>query len=316
MNMPSPLSNLHPYEYEHPFDAKALNMLEGTVGLDTLIKLFNKHAVERWITIQYTGSNLKLTKETYPEIYSSLEKACAILNLPNLPDFYVEQDHHINGFTVGVERPIIVLTSGAIDALTEDELLYLIGHEVGHIKSRHTLYHQMGRYLPIIADIAGQATLGIGKLISSPAQLALIHWGHVSEFTADRAGLLACQNVDTAIRVMVKWAGMPHKHYKSISTESFIKQARDFETLDYDQLNMVMKFYLQMNSTHPWTVMRAAELLRWIDGGAYSSVLNRESTKHIKKLYQGDSIICRNCDRRLNGNEKFCPGCGVNLVAI
>jgi Zn-dependent protease with chaperone function len=168
MPLPSVLDDLHPYEYEHPFDERALNALQNTPGLDTVVRQYNKHAVERLITVQYTGSNLKITSKNYPKIYKLLDKACKTINLPNHPELYLEWSYNVNGFTIGVDNPIIVLTSGSIDLLNDDELLYLIGHEVGHIKSRHTLYHQMGQFLPVLGDILGQVTLGVGKLISSP----------------------------------------------------------------------------------------------------------------------------------------------------
>lgn len=64
-----------------------------------------------------------------------------------------------NAFAAGVEDPIIVINSGAIDLLTYEELLFIIGHEVGHIKSQHVLYSQMAQILPILGDIIGSATL-------------------------------------------------------------------------------------------------------------------------------------------------------------
>ncbi len=153
MNQAKRIEGLHPFEYEHPFDARALDALQNTPGLDTVVRQFNKHAVERCITIQYTGSNLHIVKEDHPEIYAVLDRVCDLINLPARPSLYVEWGYHVNGVTYGVDHPIIVLPSGAIDLLSEDELVYLIGHEVGHVKSRHTLYHQMGEFLPFIAAV-------------------------------------------------------------------------------------------------------------------------------------------------------------------
>lgn len=315
--MPEPvkLENLHPFEYEHPFDSKALDALQKTPGLDTLVREYNKQAVERMITIQYTGSNIRITPENYPRIYNLLDRACEIIHLPSRPSFYVEWEYAINGFTIGVNNPIIVLTSGALDLLDDTELLYLIGHEVGHIKSRHTLYHQMAEYLPVIADIIGQATLGIGTLLSVPLQLALMHWYRMSEFTADRAGLLACQNIEAGIRVMMKWSGIPVKQYNDLQFEAFIKQAKDFEQLDYDNLNKIAKVLALMDKSHPWSVMRAAELLRWIESGEYRQVLARQTRERIYKRYEGNGVFCRNCNFRLpEPNAKFCPSCGTRLM--
>jgi Zn-dependent protease with chaperone function len=313
MTGPKTLTELHPYEYEHPFDAKALDSLQSTPGLDMIVRQYNKQAVERVIAVQYTGSNLRITPENYPNIHAMLDRVCTTINLPSRPELYLEWGYHINGFTIGVDHPTIVLTSGAVDLLSDDELLYLVGHEVGHIKSRHTLYHQMAQFLPVLADMVGQATLGIGKLISTPLQLALFRWSRMSEFTADRAGLLACQDPTTAAKVMMKWAGMPIRHYDDMKLDAFLGQVRRFEELDYEKLNKAIKFLSIMNSTHPWTVMRAAELLRWVDSGEYQQVVDRATEDRLYVREEGGVKFCRNCGYRLDGTPKFCNSCGKPL---
>jgi Zn-dependent protease with chaperone function len=110
------------------------------------------------------------------------------------------QDPIINAFTVGSENPIVVLNTKTVECLTEAELRFILGHEVGHIKSQHSLYHWIARFiLPYIGDTLGKATFGIGKIFTAPLQLALLSWSRKSELTADRAGLLACQNRTAAL---------------------------------------------------------------------------------------------------------------------
>ncbi len=310
---PKVIENLLPFEYEHPFDAKALDALQKTTGLDTVVRFFNKHAIERIITIQKTGSGIHVTRENYPKIHDILDKVCDIINLPNRPDLYLEWGYNINACAIGVESPIIVLNSGAIDLLTDDELCFLVGHEVGHIKSQHMLYHQVGAVLPYIGSILGDVTLGIGKLISAPLQYALFHWMRMSEFSADRAGLLACQDIETATRVMIKWSGMPIRYFDSIQLESFMDQARRFEHLDYANLNKLVKFFSIMEQSHPWTVMRAAELLRWFEGEEYTQVLNRDTKDRHHVRYENGVKYCRSCGAYLQGGENFCNSCGVKL---
>lgn len=96
----------------------------------------------------------------------------------------------------------------------------------------------------------------------------------MSEFTADRAGLLCCQNKDAMIRAFIKMAGLPKEQYNNIPTESFIQQARDFKALDVEGMNKVVKLLSIADSTHPWTVMRSAELLKWIESGEYDKIIN------------------------------------------
>jgi hypothetical protein len=161
--------------------------------------------------------------------------------------------------------------------------------------------------------MVGQATLGIGKLISSPLHLALLQWSRMSEFTADRAGLLACQDVATATRVMMKLAGMPIRHYNEMRLDAFVAQAKHFESLDYEKLNKAIKILSIMGSTHPWTVMRAAELIRWTDSGEYQRVLERNTQDRLYVREQEGDLFCRNCGYRLDGTENFCVSCGSSV---
>ena len=277
MSVPVDLYELHPSEYEHPFDKKALGVLRSTPGLDKVMRYCIKHSIERTVTIIKTGSGLKITKDNYPKIYQILDRVCDIIHLTSRPDLYLEYTLKISGSTTGDDHPIIILSSGAIDHLSEQELLFVIGHEVGHIKSRHMLYHMMAQILPKVAAILGKSTLGVGELLSQPLQFALLKWSRMSEFTADRAGLLACQSLEVAGRVMMKLAGMPICYYNDMNVDSFIQQAKSFEELDYDNLNKMMKFLFTMNNDHPWTVLRTAELLKWIEGGEYDQVVQRKT---------------------------------------
>ena len=72
------LTGLEHSQYEHPFDKKALENLESSTLLTKLFKYLTKHTVERIYTVQYTGSNLKVTKDNYPQIHHYLEEACKL----------------------------------------------------------------------------------------------------------------------------------------------------------------------------------------------------------------------------------------------
>lgn len=259
------LTGLSADSYEHPFDRKALETLENTPGLTLVGNYITKNLVERVYNVQYTGSHLKVTKDAYLEIYEYLEYACKILDVKQIPELYIEWGYNINACTVGAENPIIVINSGLIDLCDDDEIMFVIGHELGHIKSNHMLYHMMAQVLNIIVSM-----IPFGDVASAPLQYALYYWNRMSEFTADRAGLLCCQNKDAAIRAFMKMAGMPIKQYDDMHYDTFIQQAKDFKLLDYDGMNKVVKLISIADESHPWTVMRAAELLNWIDSGEYN----------------------------------------------
>ena len=116
------LSGLRPQAYEHPLDRQALDALQGTAGLDTLVRKCNEWGLERVLRVQLTGSNLRVTADSFPEIHAMFERACQALDLPRMPEVYIAAGGEINAFTAGVANPIVVLNSGSIDLLDDDEL--------------------------------------------------------------------------------------------------------------------------------------------------------------------------------------------------
>ncbi|GAB6056530.1 hypothetical protein JCM15415_18460 [Methanobacterium movens] len=302
------LYQLQSIEYEHEFDRRALQTLEGTPGLEKLARKYNKHAVERILRLQFTGSALRVNENNFPDIHNLLVEACDILQLNHTPALYIQWDYAINGFTTGSENPLIVLNSGAVDLMTSEELLWLIAHEVGHIKSGHMLYHEMGEVIPILGDLIASATLGLGGAVGILLQASLFHWYRMSELTADRAGLLACQDKEVALSALMKMSGVPKHHFDKMKTEDFIDQAREFQGFDYDSLDKVGKVATIMWQSHPWTVMRAHEILKWVDSGEYDKIIEKHS--NIEMIGGTGKMPCLKCGFELTGNEKFCPGCG------
>lgn len=314
------LRGLTSREYEHELDKAALRTLEGTPGLEPLVRKFNQWGVERYMRIKYTGSNLRITEQSLPALHRMLVEVCDTLSLGFVPEFYMQQDPTINACAIGVERPMIVLNSGCLAHLSADELTFIIGHEAGHIKSQHMLYHQMGSLLPMLGQIIGSMTLGIGNLVSTGLQIALYNWIRKSELTADRAGLLACQDVNASIRAQMRLAGYPPIALSSADVLSFIQQAEEFEGFDEDNLDRIVKVLSVMEASHPWTVMRGAELHRWVENGNYQRTVQSRSYVQpaIAAAAQGQgqsqasaSGYCPSCGRALAAEQNFCPGCGT-----
>jgi Zn-dependent protease with chaperone function len=299
------LHGLRPQSYEHPSDTKTLDALQSTSGLETLIRKCNEFGLDRLLRVQLMGSYLLATADSFPQLYRAVQEGCEILDVPKRPSVYI-QPGGLNAFTAGVQQPILVLNAGLIDSMTEEELRFVVGHELGHIKSGHVLYYQIAMLLPVLAEVVGVATLGIGTLLSFPLEVALIRWQRMSELTADRAGLLACQDVNAATTAMIKLAGLPQRFFDKVNTEDFLAQAREFESFDSDKLDWVAKILSGMGQSHPWTVMRASELLRWIDSTSYEKLLADPSGG---RAAEPQRAFCTNCGSPVIG--VFCSQCGT-----
>jgi len=303
------LHGLRPQSYEHPSDAKTLDVLQGTAGLETVIRKCNEFGLDRLLRIQLMGSYLRASQDCFPDLYRAVQEGCEILDVPKRPTVYI-QPGGLNAFTAGVEQPILVFTAGLIDSMTEEELRFVVGHELGHIKSGHVLYYQIAMLLPVLAEVVGAATFGIGSLLSFPLEVALVRWQRMSELTADRAGLLACQDVNAATTAMIKLAGLPLKFFDRVNTEDFLAQAREFEAFDSDKLDWVAKILSGMGQSHPWTVMRASELLRWVDSTSYEKLLADPTSG---RTLEPPRKFCTNCGTPTTG--VFCAKCGTRIAS-
>jgi hypothetical protein len=99
---------------------------------------------------------------------------------------------------------------------------------------------------------------------------ALMEWSRKAELSADRAGLLAGQNPAAATRVHMKLAS--GGHLADLDATTFFAQAAEYSETE-DLRDSVLKVFLVENRTHPFAVVRAAELRRWTESGAYTEIL-------------------------------------------
>jgi len=309
-----PLPGLRSQAYEHPEDREALDILQDTHGLDTLVRKCNEWGFERLLRVQLTGSNLRVTADTFPQLHEMFVDACHALDLPLVPDLYVGAGGEINAFTAGVDKPIVVLNSGAIDLLSDDELRFVMAHELGHVKSGHVLYYQIAEFLPVITEAIGDATFGVGALLGAGVQVALLNWRRKSEHTADRAGLLVVQDLQVVLSALMKLAGLPQRYSKDINVDDFVAQARAFEGMDSDKLSWFAKWLSTAGQTHPWTVLRAKECLEWVDDGGYERVLAKPAEIPLV-LPAGVARFCMRCGAGCGASAAFCVGCGAALPA-
>jgi len=276
--MPQKLNNLDPKDYEHPFDREALAKVNSIPLLPTAMNFLMNWTVVKWNIIALCGDNFHVTERSCHDMYRLAKEVWDILELESAPELYVHQDYYINAYTTGDRQDaFMVLSSGAFDKLTDEEMSFVIGHEAGHIKSRHVLYHVLCAYInQIITQIPG------ASLIAKPLTLALAYWNRMSEFTADRAGLLACQNLNASMSTIMKMSGLPERYYGSASLEEFVNQAKELKNRYSGAAESLIKLVEICDEDHPWTVVRAAELLNWVESGQYQLILDKTRSNLVR----------------------------------
>ncbi|MFL6055184.1 MAG: M48 family metallopeptidase [Actinoallomurus sp.] len=254
--------------YEHPADRSALVALRSLSGFDTVLRRLAGLFSERAIRLMFLGGTVRAGERQYRHIHDIVRDGAYILDLPEVPEVYVTQDPAPNAMTIGVDNPFIVLNSGLLDLLDDEELRFVIGHEVGHVLSGHAVYRTMAMILTNLG--ARLAWLPLGNVAIAAILMGLNEWQRKSELSADRAGLLAGQDVEAGKRALMKLAG--GARLSEMDAESFLEQAREYDAAG-DVRDGLLKFLNLLSRSHPYAVIRFAELDRWARDGEYARIL-------------------------------------------
>ncbi|MEH2400944.1 M48 family metallopeptidase [Nostoc sp.] len=274
------LTGLSSKTYEHPFDRKALASLQNMPGVSLLLKKVNEYGIDRLLRLQSLGSEIRISPRNFPQLHQTFVETCQILDVAPLPELYLFRGTgHIQTYIVGVEKPLVGINLDAMEWLGPDELLYIFGHEVARIKSQHMVYHQMAIVMPTLKNLLSSTTLGVGGLVASGMELGLYNWRMMARFTADRAGLLACQDIDVATTTLMKLAGLPDEYLTNAVIEDFLIQAREFASNSFDTVDKVTKILSYTEPGLSWVVMRAGELLKWVNSGEYDNLIQQKNLK-------------------------------------
>jgi Zn-dependent protease with chaperone function len=275
------LTGMSPEGFVSPTDRAALQNLQRLPGLPLVLRKFNELALDRMLYAQNSAESVRCGPRQFPTLHHLLREACSVLDMPE-PELYVRYSEHYNAYTAGVNRTFITLHSALLDGLTDEELLYVLGHELGHIKCGHVLYSMLARFLIPLLDALGQATLGVGRLAGMGLVSAFYEWMRQAEFTCDRAGLLTCQRPRTAFTTTMKLGCGSSRFDQEMNVDAFLEQARSHaETNGLDGAAKALMFLLYTwQLDHPQVVFRAKQLDDWIRGGAYERILSGDYVRN------------------------------------
>jgi Zn-dependent protease with chaperone function len=255
--------------WEHPADRAALVTLRNLKGFDTVLKALSALLRERQHRLLYLASAVRVDERQFAQLHRMRADCVRVLDSPLTPEIYVAQDPQVNAMTIGMDTPFIVVSTGLLDLMDQDEMHFVIGHELGHALSGHAVYRTMLMHLLRLASGLGWIPIGGWALRALVA--ALMEWQRKSELSADRAGLLCVQNPEVALRANMKTAG--GTRLADMDSQRFLAQAAEYERTG-DLRDGVLKLLNLELQTHPFSVLRAADLDRWVLRGEYGTVMS------------------------------------------
>jgi Zn-dependent protease with chaperone function/uncharacterized tellurite resistance protein B-like protein len=187
-------------------------------------------------------SGLRLTPRLHPMVFNVVDECVRRLGITDPVESYCFPDPMMQAFVVreGNGKVLLGFSSGLLERLEEGELTFVVGHELGHAIYGHL-------------TLSGE-TLRKDERINPTTVLRLFAYKRYAEITADRVGLLCCDDVSVAVRALFKVTS-------GLSNARSVRDASEFSAQYHDLKATTSKSEAgDWLSTHPYSPLRLEAL--------------------------------------------------------
>lgn len=272
-------------KYVHPADKNALDALKKIPLHDVICKKAMSFINEAADRLSCMSSMIHITEKQLPRVYRMVESISRKLGI-EVPELFLEWSGDPNAYTFGVEKYSIVITSGLLDCLEDDEIYAVLAHECGHIVCNHVLYQTIGRILlsgsskglkslsEKIPGLVGALVDGAVSTLDSALELAFFRWMRCSELSADRIAAICCGSATPVVEAMMRLAGGTVHLSSEIDTELFVSQAEEYHQMMSDsKANKLLAYWLNKGNTHPVYAVRAYDARQFAASEEFKSAM-------------------------------------------
>lgn len=147
-----------------------------------------------------------VNEDTYPRLYRIYKETLRRLKCEEEFKLFVDFSYELTAKSYGSAQNghLIVVNSACLKELNDGELYALLGREIGHIQNSHIQYREMIDSIHLVTDRISAA----GRMVKEKASSFFSKWMIVSEFTADRAGLMACRSYEHMVSLLMRQMGV------------------------------------------------------------------------------------------------------------
>lgn len=219
---------------------------------------------KEFLTNDLLGNAVKVGPQQFPRIHRITRECAQTLGIATPQVYIVPNIGSINAATYGVDSDAFIMVHAAtVDALSDEELRFVIGHECGHIQNNHVVYLTTLHMLRMILQVAAAGVVLAPVLM--PATLALQGWARAAEVTCDRAGLLCCKNPTVATHSFVKLAIGSRRLFDQMNVDVYLEQLKEAKG-GYGRMG-------ELQRSHPYLTKRIEALRVFAESALYRSAV-------------------------------------------
>ena len=207
------------------------------------------------------GTSVKVTDQQFPRVYASVKKAADVLRLRPPSVYMLPASSSIKAKALGTnDDAYIVLNSQLLEYLSDDELLSLVGHQLGHIQNNQVLYATALHYLTFSAAM-------FVRWAVQPAIMSLQAWSRRAEITCDRAALLATRDLDITLAALVK-ISMGLEGDEQVNISDYLQ--------NLPETSRGLGRFAELFRSHPYLPKRVRALRLFADSKLYKHALGED----------------------------------------
>lgn len=165
--------------------------------VEKLISQLSSSASDVYWRSTMEGHSFKVEEKLMKHLYDLFYGVKESLGFKDPVDFYITGDASVNAFSVASEKEgepnIVNINSALVELMSDAELKFVVGHEIGHLINRDT-HHR--RLLSFVFPEGTEAPLILRYKMHLDEQLC--------ELVADRYGYLAIPDIETCVSAFFK----------------------------------------------------------------------------------------------------------------
>ena len=209
------------------------------------IELVDKEADKLAARRQLLATAMRLTVEMAPDLHRVIDSCRETLGVKGPLELYVYPSATFNAAAVRPERGrlLFMISSSLLEAFTEAELRFVVGHEVGHYLFDH-------HAIPVAQLLAG------GARVTAETALQLFAWQRFAEISADRAGLVCAGGLEQAASALFKLSSGLGGDRVKVRIDQFLAQVKDLQEESVEHPDTDSGTRGDWFATHPFSPLR------------------------------------------------------------
>ncbi len=211
-------------------------------------------------------TKVKVTEDNLPWLYEMVTETARALKVKP-PGVFVVFDGIPDAYVVNVQRPALVIHSALIGLLDQSELLFIVGHELAHIKFNHVMIMEFMQFLKFAVDFL--PSKGLRDLTIKGLFLPLYEWVEDAEISADYGGLMLVSSPEIAASALIRMiSGLQGE----INVVAFRSQLRTVKQASGNSLNDFSLKLQEFAAPTPFVARRVEALYEFLESDKYSQL--------------------------------------------